>query len=196
MKTLLRVTFLIVIAVSIAWSVPSDTLTVDPTHSAITFSIRHIVSRVQGRFTEFKGVVYYDEKHPEHSFVDMEVKASSINTDNSNRDKHLRSSDFFAVDSFPTLIFKSTKAVKTDQGLSLDGSITIHGISKDLTVPVEILGVSEMKDRTVAGFSTSFTVNRKDFDIVWNRTLDNGGLLLGDDVKVTINVEAKITKEP
>jgi polyisoprenoid-binding protein YceI len=164
---------------------------VDPAHSAVSFTIRHFVSNVPGRFGDFNGVIKYDKANPAASSVEFTVQAASISTDNKDRDDHLKSPDFFDVAKFPTLTFTSTKvAAKDADTLDVTGNLTIHGVTKQVTIPVEVLGTMKTPRSEKAGFETAFTVNRKDFGIVWNRVLDAGGTVLGEDVKISIAVEA------
>lgn len=164
---------------------------VDTGHSEASFSIRHFVAEVPGRFNEFAGTLHYDAAKPEASMVDLTVQAKSIDTGNDNRDNHLRSPDFFNVDKFPTLTFKST-AVKVDNPnqLSVTGDLTMLGVTKSVTIPVRVLGVLSTPRGTKGGFKTQFIINRKDFGMVWNQALDSGGTVLGDEVAVTIGIEA------
>ena len=170
----------------------ATTFDVDAPHTTVLFSIRHLVTEVQGKFTKFSGTIFYDAKIPEKSLVEFTVDAASINTSNDKRDGHLRSADFFDVEKFPALTFKSEKVKpKGKDHLEVTGVFTMRGVSKTITVPVKILGVIESKDwGTKGGFSTTFVINRKDFGMNWNKALDVGGLVLGDDVTVTLNVEA------
>lgn len=165
--------------------------TLDTAHTNVGFSVRHFLTQVPGRFSEFGGTIAYDPANPTQATVEVTVQAASINTGNDQRDGHLRSPDFFDVEKFPTLSFKSTKieAGSGDQ-LMVTGDFTLHGVTKSITVPVDVLGVMGEK----AGFSTSFTIDRKDYGIVWNRALDQGGTILGDDVKVQIDIEANLEK--
>lgn len=164
---------------------------VDPAHSAIGFSVRHFVSNVPGHFRDFDGMIHYDKDKPAASKVEFTVKAASIDTANGDRDNHLRSADFFDVEKFPTLSFTSTgvKPVDADT-LEVTGDLTIHGVTKQVTIPVEVLGTMATPRGEKAGFETSFTVNRKDYGVIWNRVLDAGGTVLGEDVKVHIAIEA------
>jgi polyisoprenoid-binding protein YceI len=170
----------------------ATTFDVDAPHTSVLFSIRHLVTEVQGKFTKFNGAIVYDAKNPGNSSVEFTVDAASIDTANGKRDDHLRSADFFDVAQFPALAFKSEKVkAKGKDQLEVTGVFTMRGVSKTITVPAKILGVIESKDwGTKAGFSASFVINRKDFGMSWNKALDVGGLVLGDDVTVTLNVEA------
>jgi polyisoprenoid-binding protein YceI len=174
--------------------------TIDPNHSAGGFNVRHFFSRVSGRFRTFSGTVQYDEKNLAASSVDVTIQAASITTENDERDRDLRSSDFFAVDSFPTLTFKSTKVVPGANGaFQIQGDLTIHGVKRPVALDATLLGVGDVSMggrgvRRVAGFEAKTTINRKDFGIIWNRTLDQGGTMLGDDVAITLQVEANAMK--
>ena len=163
---------------------------VDPDHSAIGFSIRHFVSNIPGRFKEFDGTIKYDKQNPAASSVEFTVPAASIDTGNTDRDNHLRGADFFDVQKFPNLTFTSTEVKAKDADtLDVTGDLTMHGVTKRITIPVDVLGTFKTPNGEKGGFETSFTVNRKDYGIVWNRVLDAGSVL-GDDVKVNISIEA------
>jgi polyisoprenoid-binding protein YceI len=163
---------------------------VDPSHSAVGFTIRHFVTNVPGRFKDFEGIIQHDRQKPEASTVRFTVQAGSIETDNNERDEHLRSEDFFDVQKFPTLSFTSTSVQAKDANhLQVTGDFTLHGVTRRITIPVEILGTVKGAHGEKAGFEASFTINRKDYGIVWNRVLD-AGPMLGDDVRITIAVEA------
>ena len=164
---------------------------VDPDHSGVSFTIRHFVSNVPGRFKDFDGTIRYDKQNPAASSVNFTVQAASIDTANDDRDKHLRGPDFFDVEKFPTLTFSSTEVKPKDADtLEVTGDLTLHGVSKKVTIPVEVLGTLAGPRGEKAGFETSFTLNRKDYGVLWNRVLDAGGTILGDDVKVNISIEA------
>lgn len=165
---------------------------VDPVHSSVVFDIRHLVSQTEGRFREFAGMIKYDPKDLPGSSVEFTVQAKSIFTDNEKRDAHLRGEDFFAVDKYPTLAFKSKRVLpRGSSKLDVLGTITIKGVSKDILVPVTILGTGPgMGGGQAAGFRAEFDINRKDFGVTWNRDLDKGGTALGDEVHVRLLVEA------
>jgi polyisoprenoid-binding protein YceI len=164
---------------------------VDPDHSGVGFTIRHFVSNITGRFQDFDGVVKYDKANPAASSVSFTVQAKSIDTANGDRDNHLRSPDFFDAEKFPTWTFTSTsvKAVDADT-LEVTGDMTIKGVTRKVTIPVDVLGSVKTPRGEKAGFETSFKLDRKEYGITWNRALDTGGAILGDDVKVNISVEA------
>jgi polyisoprenoid-binding protein YceI len=164
---------------------------VDPNHSSVGFTIRHFVSNVPGRFDDFRGIIKYDRQNPAASSVEFTVQAASIDTNNNDRDDHLRSKDFFDVQNFPTLTFTSTQVTaKGANTLDVTGTLTLHGVTKQVTLPVEVLGTMKGARGEKAGFEASFTLNRKEYGIVWNRVFDAGTTLLGDEVKVSISIEA------
>ena len=170
----------------------ADTLVVDRSHSQAEFQVRHLFSNVRGRFGAFEGAISVDPDRPEASSVRFTIDASSIDTDNADRDKHLRSSDFFDVENHPTITFtsESIRATGKDR-YAVTGTLTIRGVAKSVTLPVSFLGQGKDPWGNVrAGYSTSVTLNRKDFGMLWNKSLDTGGLLLGDDVAVTVDIEA------
>jgi polyisoprenoid-binding protein YceI len=186
------VTTFSVLALSSFTLFAADTFKVDKNHSNATFKVRHLISKVQGRFSDIDGVVNLDRSKLENSSVDFVIKTASIDTDNESRDKHLRSADFFDAEKYPTINFKSTKIVAAGNNIyNVTGNLTMRGVTKQITIPVELAGFAKDPwghERAV--FELSTTLNRKDFNINWNQTLDEGGYLLGDDVAVTINLEA------
>ncbi|MEA2599830.1 MAG: hypothetical protein QOF89_822 [Acidobacteriota bacterium] len=171
----------------------AETYSIDPGHSEVSFTVRHMVTNVRGRFNDFAGTISMDPKNLPKSSVEFHVKATSIDTAVPDRDKHLRSADFFDVEKYPEISFKSDSIAPAGKDkYNVTGTLTMHGVSKKVTLPVSFLG--QAKDPwggTRAGFETATTLNRKDYGIVWNKAIDNGGVLLGDDVKVEINLEAK-----
>ena len=165
----------------------------DPTHSSVEFSVRHLVGKVKGRFAQFAAVIEYDAARPEDSRVTASVQVASIITDNERRDAHLRGPDFFDADRFPEMTFASTSVRRTEDGLQLEGMLTIHGVTKQVSIPVEILGEgANPNGKSVIGFAGEFTVDRSDFGIVWNTILDQGGTLVGEKVKVMLAIEAVV----
>ncbi len=162
---------------------------VDADHSGVAFSIRHFVSNVSGKFRDFDGVIRYDAEKPEASSVALTVRAASIDTTNNDRDEHLRSKDFFEVAKYPTLSFTSTQvAAKDAKTLEVTGTFTMHGVTRQITFPVQLLGTMKAPQGEKAGFSAAFTLNRKEYGINWNNLLDSGPVL-GDEVRITIEIE-------
>jgi len=172
------------------------TWSVDKTHTEIGFEVRHIFSKVHGRFNDFTGTIVFDDQNPANIKVDATADAKSIWTDNEQRDKHLRSADFFAVDSFPTLSFKSTKVTAAGKGkYKVAGDLTLRGVTRPVVFDGEFLGSGAfgMGGHAMgnkAGFTATTVINRKDFGIIWNKTLDSGSLMLSDDVTLELNIEA------
>jgi polyisoprenoid-binding protein YceI len=168
----------------------SETFSVDKNHSTATFKVRHMVSNVVGQFRDFTADVNLDRANPAKSSVAFTIQSTSIDTGNANRDTHLRSPDFFDVEKFPTISFKSTSVTaKSKNDFDVTGDLTMHGVTKRVTLPVTFLGFAKTPKGEKAGFELETTLNRKDFGVIWNKNLDEGGMLLGDDVKVSINLE-------
>jgi polyisoprenoid-binding protein YceI len=205
MKLAARFGFFAALALTLAASVAAAaprTMTFDKAHSEVGFSIRHFFSKVNGRFERYDGTIVYDDQNLAASTVNVAIQDSSINTQNERRDNHLRSADFFEVDKYPDITFKSSKVVpgKDKSHFKVDGALTMHGVTKPVTLDVEFLGIAAIgmggnSMGTRAGFAATTTISRKDFGIVWNKTLDNGSVMLGDDVTITLNVEA-VEKQP
>ncbi len=167
-----------------------DVYTIDPNHSSVAFKIRHLVSKVGGGFTDFGGTITADFGNLDVSGVQFSIRTASIDTRNEDRDGHLRSSDFFDVEKFPEITFTSTKITKVDKdSFAVAGTLTMHGVSKPTTLTVDYLGEMNAMGGTRAGYELSTTLDRKDFGVSWNRALDTGGFILGDDVAVMINLE-------
>jgi polyisoprenoid-binding protein YceI len=165
---------------------------IDPSHSSAAFTIRHLmVSNVHGQFSNVKGLVKVDDKDMTKSSVDATVDATSINTADAKRDEHLKSADFLDTAKFPTFSFKSTKVEKAGTGLKVTGDLTLHGVTKPVVLAVE--GPSQqIKDpwgNTRVGATATTTVNRKDFGLTWNKAMEAGGVMVGDEVKITLELE-------
>ena len=171
----------------------ADTFTIDRAHSNASFKIRHMMSNTTGSFGDFKGTIVVDREAPTKSSVEFSIASASINTGTEDRDKHLRSADFFDASQFPEITFKSTKIASsgTKDTYNVTGNFTMHGVTKVITLPVTFLGFA--KDpwgNERAGFELETTIDRKDYGLTWNKSLDSGGMLLADDVKIAINLEA------
>ena len=166
---------------------------IDSSHSSASFKVRHLmVSNVRGEFRSVAGTVVIDEVDVTRSTVDVTIDATSIDTHDEKRDQHLRSADFFDVATYPTLTFKS-KRVQAGKGggLFVTGDLSLHGVTREVTLDVEPLSpeVSDPWGNIKRGASARTRLNRKDFGLVWNATLDGGGVLVGEEVSVTIEVE-------
>lgn len=182
------------LAASAAFS--QDVYNVDKTHSEVTFRVRHFVSKVSGRFDDFSGAITVVPGKPSESSVEFVIKTASINTANTGRDNHLRSADFFDAEKHPEITFKSTKIAPVDADtFNVTGIFTMHGTARELTIPVDFGGtVMDARGTEKAGFSLTSKLNRKDYGIVWNQTLDSGSMVLGDEVEITVNIEANKRK--
>lgn len=168
------------------------TYTIDKAHSEVLFQVRHLISKVRGRFSDFSGTITFDHENPADSQVDFQVQAASIDTAEPNRDTHLRSDDFFAADRFPTLDFKSTRIAPRGKDLyDVAGDLTIRGVTKQIVLPITHLGAAKdpWGNEKIA-FEGEVTINRKDFGLNWNAALETGGFLVGDDVKISLSVQA------
>ena len=167
------------------------TWTIDAVHSHIEFTVRHLViGKTRGRFDTFSGTVEIAEE-PTASSVTLEIDAGSVNTKDENRDNHLRSADFLDVEKYPTLTFASTSVTGKGTDWVLEGDLTVHGITKPVTVELELDGVVE-KDPwgfSRAAYSGSAEIDREDFGLTWNATMETGGLLVGKTVKLSLEVE-------
>ena len=168
---------------------------IDNSHSQIEFSVRHMmITTVRGHFDKFSGTVDFNEADPTKSSVVAQVETGSINTRDANRDGHLRSPDFFDAEHFPTATFKSTRIEKLDKNHGrIVGDLTIRGVTKPVTLEVEYTGMGQMWGRTSAGFNAQFKLNRKDWGLNWNQTLESGGLLVGE--VVTVNIDLELVKQ-
>jgi polyisoprenoid-binding protein YceI len=190
-----------VLAASLALAAPvqaAETYQFDKAHTTVGFQVRHIYTNVSGKFTDFTGTIQVDRAKPESSTVDFTIQATSIDTSEPRRDQHLRSADFFDVANNPTITFKSTsiKANGKDSWL-VTGDFTMHGVTKSVVLPVTLLG--EGKDpmgNEKMGLETGLTINRKDYGLTWNKALETGGVLVGEEVKVQIAIEANKAKPP
>ncbi len=184
---------LLVAAPSLAAPVTYD---IDPVHSRVEFTIRHIVSKVTGDFGDFKGTITYDPAAPATSTTNVEIAATSIDTNNDRRDNHLRSADFFDVAKFPALTFTSTKVVPGEEGkFKVEGTLTMHGVTKPVVLDASFLGAGPGMDGSPhAGFEASTKVDGKDDGLSSDKALDQGGTLLGDDVSISLEIEAVASK--
>lgn len=168
------------------------TWAIDASHSSVTFSVRHMmITNVRGEFQKVSGTVQYDRKHPESAKVEVEIDVASIQTREEKRDAHLRSADFFDAEKFPTIKFTSTEvgAVSGDR-FDLVGDLTIHGVTRAVTLSVEG-PTAESKDpwgNTRVGATATGKIKRSDFGMTWNNVLEAGGVLVGDEVKLSLDV--------
>jgi polyisoprenoid-binding protein YceI len=170
----------------------ADSYKLDMAHSSIEFSVKHMmVSNVKGSFDKFDGTISFDPDNIANSSVQFSIDVASVNTKNEKRDEHLRSADFFDAANHPEITFTSEKISKKGDGYVATGTLVIHGVSKKVDLPFVLNGpVQSPWGQTVMGVEVNYQLNRKDYGLVWNKTMDNGGLVVGDDVKIEINLEA------
>jgi len=187
------ITFVMVMgAIITVPSLAAEKFAIDVAHSSVEFSVKHLlISNVKGNFTDFSGIIMFDESDMTKSSVETTIKAASIDTDNADRDNHLRSEDFFDVEKYPEITFISNDIIRTSNGFEMLGTLSMHGVSKEISIPFEFLGRAEGSSGDVRlGFEGYTTIDRKDFGISWNKTLDSGGLAVGNEVKIELNIEA------
>ncbi len=170
---------------------------VDVDHSHVGFKIRHLISKTAGEFREFEGSFTFNEKKPTESSVNFSIKVDSLNTRNKKRDDHLKSEEFFDAGKFEKITFLSKKITAAGKNkIKILGDMTMHGVTKPVTFDAEYTGTAtDPWGNLRSGFTAHTTLNRKDFGIVWNKTVDKGGLMLGDDVEVELEIEG-IEKKP
>jgi len=174
----------------------TGTYEIDPTHSRVGFVARHaMVTKVRGSFNEFTGTAHIDGDNPEKSDVTVTIKAASIDTRNADRDGHLRSNDFLAMDEHPEITFSSTEIKPTgDNEFDVTGDLTVRGVTKPVTVPFTYEGTAQDPfGNTRIGLEGSVVINRKDFGVTWNAALETGGVLVSD--KVTLEFEISAIKQ-
>jgi|SRR5581483_3227178 polyisoprenoid-binding protein YceI len=165
---------------------------IDPAHSAIEFSVRHLmITNVRGQFDRFSGTVEFDEENPAQTKVNVQIEAASINTKAADRDNHLRSADFLDAANYPYLTFVSKNVALIDKNHArLSGDLTIRGVTKPVVLDVEYVGsVKNPWGMTSAGFNAHTKINRKDWGLEWNVALETGGVLVGDEIAINIEVE-------
>lgn len=188
---------LLVLAVALAVQAPAtlsaqaSAWAIDAAHSELTFRIRHYVTKVRGTFSKWSGSISADPRNLATGSVNVSIDAKSIDTNNENRDNHLRSNDFFAADSFPALEFKSTSVAVRGEEITIQGTLTIRGKTKPVTLSGSFGGITkdaQGKDRI--GFEASTKINRMDYGVSWNRAVEGGGIMLGDEVEINITIEA------
>ncbi len=170
---------------------PAGTWQIDPVHSEVSFSVRHLmVSKVRGTFSRFSGSIHVGD-NPLDSSVEATIDMDSIDTRDATRDAHLRSADFFEVERYPTMTYRSTGIRAEGDGYVIDGELTLHGVSRPVELAVEFNGVSsDPWGGTRAGFSATTEINRRDFGVDISMPLDGGGVVVGDKVKVHLEIEA------
>jgi polyisoprenoid-binding protein YceI len=195
-------TLVLLAAASVALAEPR-TFNIDRAHSEVGFDVQHFFNKAHGSFNDYSGAIVYDPKNLAASSVAVTIRDSSVYTANDRRDNHLRTQDFFWTEKFPLITFKSTKVIpgKDESHFQVAGDLAIRGITKPVVLDVEFLGMGPVAIGgnslgLQAGWIARTTINRKDFEIVWNKTLDQGGVMLRDNVDIVLNIAGFSTDEP
>ncbi|HDL17922.1 MAG TPA: polyisoprenoid-binding protein [Bacteroidetes bacterium] len=168
-----------------------DQYMIDKAHTRVGFAVKHMVlSTVRGDFKEYSGKIYFDENDVTKSTVEGTIQVASINTGDEKRDKHLLSPDFFDVKKYPEITFKSKKIQKQSKNYVMIADLTMHGVTKEVQVPFKVLGIinDPMGNKRI-GIEAKFKINRKDYGVSWSKTMDNGGLVVSDDVTIELAFE-------
>jgi polyisoprenoid-binding protein YceI len=164
----------------------------DPAHTLVEFSAKHLmITTVKGRITDVEGTIYADEKNPQNSSVEVVLNAASLDTRTDQRDQHLRSADFLDVEKFPEIKFRSTRIDGEGQSFKLTGDLTIRDVTKPITLDVQFEGrTRDPWGGERIGFSASGKIDRRVFGLTWNQALETGGVVVGNDIKISLEVEA------
>ena len=182
---------------SLPVAVSAGTWELDPAHTGVHFKVRHLmVSHVRGEFEKVSGKIVYDEQDISRSSAEITIDAASISTRVAKRDDHLKSPDFLDVAKYPRIVFRSKKVEKAGAGkLLMTGDLTIRGVTREVVLEIEgpTAGILDLQGNTRVGGSASTKINRRNFGLTWNRTIETGGVVVGDEVEITIDIE--IVKE-
>ena len=186
----------VAIAASVSAPAYADTYQVDKQHTEAAFQVRHLFTKVRGVFRDLDGTIRFDKANPANSNVVFRLKVASIDTGVDQRDNHLRGQDFFWAEKYAEISFTSSRVVaKGENAFDVTGDLTIRGVTKRITVPVSVLGKAiDPWGNEKLGLETEFTVNRKEFGLLWNAALETGGFLVGDDVKIALSLQAAARK--
>jgi polyisoprenoid-binding protein YceI len=169
----------------------ADTYVFDKAHSTMGFQVRHLFSKVPGKFDDFEGKIQFDDANPQNSTVEVTIKTASVNTGVDMRDKDLRSANFFDVEKYPKITFKSKSVKQTGEDTAeVTGDLSMHGVTKEVVLKVELLGKGAgPQGKTVSGWEAKTNVKRSDFGLTWNKMIE-GTQMVGDDVDIDLRVEA------
>jgi polyisoprenoid-binding protein YceI len=175
----------------------AEEYSIDKAHSTVGFTTKHLmVSNVSGHFADYDGQVVFDPNNLEASKIDLTIKADSIDTNNEKRDGHLKNEDFFDTGKFPEIKFVSKKIEKAGDKYNVTGDLTIKDVTKEITVPAEIVGpVNSPMGGSVIGINVMAKINRQDYNVKWNKALDSGGMMVSDDVDINVSLEANKKEE-
>lgn len=170
----------------------ANTYVVDRSHTTVGFTVRHLViNKVRGKFNAFSGTIIYDEQDVMQSSLQGTINVASIDTDHHKRDNHLRSADFFDADGYPEITFKSKEVEKDGDRPVLVGDLTMRGTTKEVRIPFEITGkIQDPSGKTRIGFEATLQLDRQEFGVSYSKTMDNGGLIVGDKVNIELVGEA------
>jgi len=187
-----RISIFMLAFMFLALSASAQKWEVEKVHSSVGFSVKHLViSKVKGNFKDFSGTINFDGKNWDKASAEMTVMMGSVDTDDEKRDAHLKSADFFDTETFPEMSFKSKKVIKGEgDAFKLVGDLTIRGVTKEVTFDCEFNGVADFMGTTKAGFSAKAKINRQDYGVNWNKTLDTGGVVVGNEVEIYLELEA------
>ena len=183
---------LVALAALVALPAAASTWEIDPNHTESSFVVKHLmVSNVRGQFGKTTGTIIRDDKDVTKSTAEVTIDATTVDTRVAKRDAHLKSADFFDVEKFPTITFKTTKITKgaAPNTLKAEGNLTIHGVTKPVVLDVQYTPDTIAGGKTVQGLTATTKINRKDFGLNWNQAIEAGGVLVGDDVQITIEAE-------
>ena len=194
MITTLR-TLTVTLALALAQASAGEKYSIDPVHSTVGFKVKHLFSYVSGRFDDVKGTIDVDPAKPENSIVEVKIATKTINTANEKRDTHLRSPDFFDVEKFPEMTFKSRKVTRTgDKTADVVGDLTLHGVTKEVTLKTTFLGKGKgMTGAEQTGWEAKTTIKRSDFGLTWSKLIE-GVQVVGDEIAIELLIEAPAAK--
>jgi len=188
-----RVAIVFTLVLALAVGAHADKWTFDKAHSEIGFKVKHMmISNVRGEFTDYDGFIMFDGKNWKDAKVEVNIQVNSINTDEPKRDEHLRSGDFFEIEKYPTMTFKSTKVMPPDANgnLKIMGDLTIKGVTHPVTLEAEFSGVvDDPWGNTRAGFTATTTINRQDYNVAFDSKLKDGKLVVGNEVQISLEIE-------
>ena len=182
---------LVALAALVAFPAAASSWVIDPNHTESSFVVKHMmVSNVRGQFGKTTGTIQQDDKDITKSKAEITIDASTVDTRVAKRDAHLKSPDFFDVEKFPTITFKSTKITKGEgNSLKAEGDLTIHGVTKPVVLSIEYTPETVAGGQTIRGLTATTKVNRKDFGLNWNKAIEAGGVMVGEDVAITVEAE-------